>query len=96
VAVAARAGITECLQQGEAFASETSFCEQCFHACQILLEEHLSSVPLELIGQVYGVKRGTIFDHWRDYKARRNEHFYLKFALGGIDFHTIDRRFNLG
>jgi hypothetical protein len=49
VAVVACAEV-EGLQQDEAFTSVTSFCEQCFHVCRILREEHTPYIPLELIG----------------------------------------------
>jgi hypothetical protein len=63
----------ECLQQDEAFISATFFCEQCFHACRILREEHMPRVSLEFIGRVYGVERGTIYNNRREYKTRPSE-----------------------
>jgi hypothetical protein len=60
VAVAACADIIERLQHGEAFTSETSFREQCFHACRTLREEHTPRAPPEVIGRVFGVERGAI------------------------------------
>jgi hypothetical protein len=35
--------------------------------------EHTPRVPLDLIGRTFGVERGTIYNHWRKYSARRNE-----------------------
>jgi hypothetical protein len=47
--------------------------ETALNAYRILPEEHTLCVPLELISQVFGVERGTIYNHWREYKARYDE-----------------------
>jgi hypothetical protein len=60
VALATRAAIIKCLQQNEVFTSATFFRGQYFHVCRILREEHTPHLLLELIGQVFGVERGTI------------------------------------
>jgi hypothetical protein len=62
-------------------------------------------VPLELIGQVCGVERGTIYNHWCEYKARGNETKYtgcppafssqeLDEIIGGI-LHGFEQRCEL-
>jgi hypothetical protein len=65
VAVAARDEVIECMQHDEVHTSATSFREQCFQACRIVREEHTPGVPLKLVGQVFGIERGTISNHWR-------------------------------
>jgi hypothetical protein len=67
------AWLIEWLQGNDGFTSATSFRDQCFHACRILGEGHTQRVPLELIGQVFTVRRGTFYNHGREYKARGNE-----------------------
>jgi hypothetical protein len=57
---------------GPSFTSATSFREQCFHTCRILREKHTPRVPRELIGQIFGVESGTIYNPWREYGAQGN------------------------
>jgi hypothetical protein len=70
VAVATRAEIIESLQQNEALTSVISFRGQYFHVCRILRENHTLHLLLGLIGQVFGVERGTFYNQWREYKAQ--------------------------
>jgi hypothetical protein len=67
------AEILTVLRRDEQFLSARTFREQCSHACRILRTEHDPPVPFKLIGQLFNVDGGTVYNHWRNYKSRLNE-----------------------
>jgi hypothetical protein len=70
---AIKADIGASLQADEAVMSSTPFREQCFRACRILRDQHSVLVLFELIGDLFEVDQGTIWNHWKKYTSRCNQ-----------------------
>jgi hypothetical protein len=62
------------LAADELFGSCLSSGQKCIHACRVLREECKPEVPYSIIGQVLGLNRGTVYDHWKKFKRQRISH----------------------